>query len=89
MYATCAALGSVKPNRKRIAGIDASLLTDILLDMCYKWLRAKFEELGGNDQTAKGPTLAMALRQHIIEEYGVKKSAEEKRLKQPDLDSIS
>jgi hypothetical protein len=74
MYATCAALKSVKPARARIASLDISLLTDPLLDGCYAWLTEAFTQLGGDDKASKGPSLIAALKLKIIEEYGKKTS---------------
>jgi hypothetical protein len=71
-YATCSALKSPKPNRTRIAGMDVSLLTDVLLTECYNWTRSEFVLLGGNDKVAKGPELTEKLKQRIREQYGRK-----------------
>lgn len=76
MYATCSALRSVKPQRSRIASLDISLLTDDLLKGCYAWLEESFKKLGGDDKAAKGPSLTVALKQRITEEYGKGKSNE-------------
>ena len=75
MYATCAALKSPKPMRKPISSLDISLLTDPLLDGCYAWLTETFQNLGGDDKTAKGSTLTAALKERISEDYGKKRSA--------------
>jgi hypothetical protein len=83
MYATCAALKSVKPQRGRIASLDMSLLNEPLLDGCFTWLNTKFMKLGGDDKAAKGPSLTSALKQRIIEEYGKERSA----LTEPETES--
>jgi hypothetical protein len=41
----------------------------------YEWILSKFQELGGDDKAAKGPQLADALRQHLVDNFGKKKKA--------------
>ena len=47
MYATCAALNSVKPKRTRIASLDMALLTDSLLTECYTGWQINSRTSGG------------------------------------------
>jgi hypothetical protein len=77
MYATCAALKSVKPKRTRIVSMDIDLLSDDLLQRCYLWLIERFADLGGDDRVAKGPDLAAELKDKIQEEYGRKAAPSE------------
>jgi hypothetical protein len=73
MYATAAALKSVKPSRQVIAEMDVSLVNDAVMAKGYQWISQKFKELGGDDKIAKGPQLAGALGKHLIVTFGKKK----------------
>jgi len=74
MYATCAVLKSVKPQRVRIASLDISMLSDPLLKTCYHWLKKEYERLGGDDKVSKGPALIASIKRKLMEQYGRKKS---------------
>jgi hypothetical protein len=75
MYAVAAALKSVKPKRQSVADMDTNTVTDAVMQPGYEWILSKFQELGGDDKAAKGPQLADALRQHLVDNFGKKKKA--------------
>lgn len=83
MYATCKVLRSVRPNRRGIANLDVSLLTNPLLEQCYDWLNVKFKELGGDDKTAKGSQLTQTLKQQLMREYGMRKKQRRRQRSAP------
>jgi hypothetical protein len=73
MYSVCAALKSVRPNRKSIAGLNVDLLTDDLMHDCYGKVLFQYKELGGDDKVAKGPELAQRVKADLIGRFGGQK----------------
>lgn len=73
MYVTCAACKSARPQRRRIATLDVEAIPEVCFGNCYEWIHAEFIKLGGDDRTAKGPTLTASLRAKVVNEFGAKK----------------
>jgi hypothetical protein len=73
MYSVCAALKSVRPNRKSIAGMDVNLLSDQLLQSSYGRALFHYKDLGGDDKVAKGPELVQRLKADLVATFGSQK----------------
>jgi len=73
MYVTCVALRSAKPRRPTIAALDASMVTDVVLQESYEHINARYQALGGDDKVAKGTALAESLKQDLQDRFGAKK----------------
>lgn len=72
MYATCAALKSVRPKRSTIAKMNLALLTDDVLKESYRHVEDAYSVLGATDKIAKGTLLVDALKKEILGRYGKK-----------------
>jgi hypothetical protein len=69
MVASCFVTESPEPSRKKIADIDMAQLTDNLMRDCFAIVRTEYEQLGGGDNVAKGPTLAEKLKRHVSDRF--------------------
>jgi hypothetical protein len=73
MYSVCAALNSIRPNRKSIADMDISLLSDELLQDSYGKVLFHYNDLGGGDKVAKGPELVQRLKADLVTTFSGQK----------------
>jgi hypothetical protein len=73
MSSVSAALKSVRPSRKSIAGLDMNLLTDSLLHDCYEKILFEYKELGGDDKVAKGTELVQRVKAILVVSFGGQK----------------
>ena len=78
MYATGIALRSPKPQRKRIASFDLSILTDDFLEKCYTFVESEYLTLGGDDRVAKGSDLSSKLKSDLVNRFSASKKASPK-----------
>jgi hypothetical protein len=72
MYASSVVLTAQKPNYTKLASLDIELLTDTILQGCYKVTSEIFQRLGGDDKVAKGTEFASALKQALALAYPTK-----------------
>jgi hypothetical protein len=77
MYATCTALKSAKPQRKRIASLDLKLLDDTFLKNCTDQILKTYPDLESDDRKAKGGEVASKMRAELASRFSAAAKAKE------------